>query len=111
MFRRFVSVAVIHLFEILKMFYPPEGLCGVEPEGGPIVFSFHFIGVGKGTEGLNFELVSRLFETSKMFYPPQGLCRAEPEGGPIVFTYVLFWVSKTLEAFQFRSGFLPKKNP
>ena len=30
------------------MFYPPEGLCGAEPEGGAIVFTFHFIGVGKG---------------------------------------------------------------
>ena len=44
----------IGLFEILRMFYPPEGLCGAEPEGGPIVFTFHFIGVGKGTGGFKF---------------------------------------------------------
>ena len=45
---------IIRLFEILKMFYPPEGLCGAEPEGGPIVFTLDFIGVGKGTEGFKF---------------------------------------------------------
>ena len=44
----------IGLFETSKMFYPPEGLCGAEPEGGPIVFTFHFIGVGKGTGGFKF---------------------------------------------------------
>ena len=33
----------------LKMFYPSEGLCRAEPEGGPIVFTFHFIGVDNGT--------------------------------------------------------------
>ena len=38
-------------FEILKIFYPQEGLCGAEPEGGSNVFTFHFIGVGKGTGG------------------------------------------------------------
>ena len=42
------------LFEILKMFYPPEGLCWAEPERGPIVFTLHFIGVGRGTGGFNF---------------------------------------------------------
>ena len=31
------------------MLYPPEGLCGAEPERGPIVFTLHFIGVGRGT--------------------------------------------------------------
>ena len=47
-------VLVIHLFEKSKMFYPPEGLCGAEPERGPIVFTLHFIGVGRGTGGFNF---------------------------------------------------------
>ena len=34
-----VSVAVIRLFEILKMFYPPKELCKADTEGGPIVFT------------------------------------------------------------------------
>ena len=42
------------LFEILKMFYPPEGLCSAEPERGPIVFTLHFIGVGRGTGDFQF---------------------------------------------------------
>ena len=72
------------LFEILKMFYPPEGLCRAEPERGPIVFTYVFL-CRKGfqfTDG---------FLTLKMFYPPEGLCRAEPERGPIVF-YLCFIV-------------------
>ena len=44
---------VFCLFETLKMFYPPER-CGAEPERGPIVFTLHFIGVGRGTGGFNF---------------------------------------------------------
>ena len=52
----FVSEAVIRLFEILKMFYPPEGLCGAEPERGPIVFTLHFIGVGRGTGGFKIRI-------------------------------------------------------
>ena len=83
------------------MFYPPEGLCGAEPEGGPIVFILDFIRVGKGTGGLNFELVIRLFETSKMFYPPEGLCRAEPERGPIVFTLHFIGVGRGTGGFKF----------
>ena len=42
----FNLLAEIRRFEILKMLYPPEEFCGAEPEGGPIVFTFHFIGVG-----------------------------------------------------------------
>ena len=38
------------------MFYPPEGLCWAEPEGGPIVFTFHFIGVGRGTGGFKIRI-------------------------------------------------------
>ena len=52
---------VIRLFEKSKMFYPPEGLCGAEPERGPIVFTLHFIGVGRGTGGFNFRGGNLLF--------------------------------------------------
>ena len=45
------------LFEILKIFYLPEGLCRAESEGGPIVFTFHFIGVDNGTGIFNLEAV------------------------------------------------------
>ena len=68
------------------MFYLPEGHCGAEPERGPIVFTLHFIGVGRGTGGFKFSGGERPFFFLKMFYPPEGLCSAEPERGPIVFT-------------------------
>ena len=35
---------VIHLFEILKMLYPPKGLCKANTEGGPIVFTYVLLG-------------------------------------------------------------------
>ena len=44
----------IGLFEILRMFYPPEGLCRAEPERGPIVFTYVLFGVGRGTGGFKF---------------------------------------------------------
>ena len=43
------------------MFYPPEALCGAEPERGPIVFTLHFIGVGRGTGGFKFSGGERPF--------------------------------------------------
>ena len=54
MFGPLFSEAVIRLFENLKMLYPPEGLCGAEPERGPIVFTLHFIGVGRSTGSFRF---------------------------------------------------------
>ena len=49
------------LLRILIGFYPPEGLCGAEPEGGPIVFTLDFIGVGKGTGGFKIRIFHRPF--------------------------------------------------
>ena len=43
------------------MFYPPEGLCGAEPECGPIVFTLDFIEVGKGTGGFKFRAGNQPF--------------------------------------------------
>ena len=43
-----------HSSSVLHLVYPAEGLCRAEPEGGPIVFTFYFIGVGKGTGGFKF---------------------------------------------------------
>ena len=41
--------------------YPPEGLRGEEPERGPIVFTLHFIGVGRGTGRFKFSGGERPF--------------------------------------------------
>ena len=51
-----ISGAVPPLFETPPMFYPPEGLCGAEPERGPIVFTLHFIVVGRGTGGFKIRI-------------------------------------------------------
>ena len=50
------------------MFYPPEGLCGAEPERGPIVFTLHFLVYEEDLGVSNFAGVRGLFEILKMFY-------------------------------------------
>ena len=71
----------VHLF--LLMFYPPEGLCGAEPERGPIVFTLHFIGVGRGTGGFKFTRGERPFRNlENVLSPRRDFAKAEPEWGP-----------------------------
>ena len=43
----FNLLAVFCLFENLKMFYPPKGLCKADTEGGPIVFTYVLFWVRK----------------------------------------------------------------
>ena len=38
---------VFCLFETLKMFYPPKGICEADTEGGPIVFTYVLFWVRK----------------------------------------------------------------
>ena len=77
------------LFEILKMFYPPEGWCGSTLQGVHLIL-FPFIGVGNGSGGFQIYMRCEAFpKILKMFYSPEGLCRAEPEGGPIVLLSIL----------------------
>ena len=61
MFGPFVSGAVIRLFEILKMFYPPKGLCEAEPEWGPFENSFHLLCLEKGVGTFKFSGGERPF--------------------------------------------------
>ena len=55
------SAYSIGLFEILRLFYPLEGLYGAEPEGGPNVFTLDFIGVGKFTGCFKIRIFHRPF--------------------------------------------------
>ena len=64
-------MAVIRLFEILKMFYPPTGLCEAETNGVHLILSI-LLCLRNGF-GLVSVAVIRLFEILKMFYQPKGL--------------------------------------
>ena len=67
----------IRLFQTLKMFYPPKGVCKADPTGD-YFDSFHFIVVREGYLTLSkSQLSDGLFEILKMFYPPKGVCTAE----------------------------------
>ena len=64
------------LFEILKMFYPPDGAAKAEPNVVHLTV-FPFIGTGKGVWGFK-NTGEDLFKILKMFYPPEGAAKAEP---------------------------------
>ena len=83
---------VIRLFENLKMFYPPEGVCFAAPKGSNC-FYLCFIGVGRGTGGVNLPAVFCLFENLKMFYPPEGLC-AEQSPKVVQLFLLMFYLGK-----------------
>ena len=51
--RYILDFNIFQKYSIHKHIYPSEGLCRAEPERGPIVFTLHFIGVGRGTGGFN----------------------------------------------------------
>ena len=87
-------------FEILKMLYPPKGLCKAGPMGSILILSI-------GIWHFQFTCGNSPKKNLKMFYSLKGLCKADTEGGPIVFTYVLFCVRKTILDFQFVGGILP----
>ena len=80
---------LIRLFEMSKMFYPPEGLCRAEPERGPIVFTLHFIGAGRGTGDFKLELVIRFFEKSKCFIHRRDSAEQSPKGVQLLLLYIL----------------------
>ena len=93
---------VFCLFENLKMFYPPKGLCKAKPNG--VHFdSFHFNVVRDGYFSLpKLELSCSLFEILKMFYPPNG------QWGPFWFFPFycgLRWVLDTFKILTYRRSF------
>ena len=48
-------------FFSIKMFYPPKGVCFADSHRGPIVFTLHFIGVGRGTQDSKSYWAYRIF--------------------------------------------------
>ena len=90
---RFVSVAVIHRFEILEILYPPKGTLRMQNPMESIWQSFHFIVFEKRFWNFqNPHSPSAFFKILKMFYPPKGLCEAEPNGVHLaVFPFYCVW--------------------
>ena len=68
----------IGLFEILKIFYPPKGLCKADTEGGQIVFTYVLFCLRKGILDLQFSLGNPL-GTFKMFYPRRDSAKQIPK--------------------------------
>ena len=62
-----ILLGLSHFF-FAKMFYPPKGVCFADSHRGPIVFTLHFIGVGRGTQDSKSYWVYRIFFFAKMFY-------------------------------------------
>ena len=62
-----ILLGLSHFF-FAKMFYPPKGVCFADSHRGPIVFTLHFIGVGRGTQDSKSYWFYRIFFFAKMFY-------------------------------------------
>ena len=60
--------AVFCLFETLKMFYPPKGLCIADTEEVQLFLLMSYFGYGKVDRTFNLLPVFFLCETLKMFY-------------------------------------------
>ena len=85
-------------------YYPPEGLCGAEPERGPIVFTLHFIGVGRGTGGFNFRGGNPPFWNLENVLSPRGTLRSRARKGSNCFYLCFIGIGKDTGGFSFRSG-------
>ena len=90
------------LFEILKIFYPPKGVCEAAPEGS-IWRSFHFIMCSsKGTGHLRFWWGNPRFWNLQNVLSPEGSLRSSSEGVHLTvfpFYYVFqkgYWASSFL---------------
>ena len=96
------------IIEILKMFSPTEGLWRAESEGGPIVFTFHFIGVGKGTGGFKFWAGNQPFWNLENVLSPEGTLRSRTQRAPFdSFHFIVFEIGYLDLSFQWRwSAFL-----
>ena len=76
-------------FENLPMFYPPEGLCGAEPERGPIVFTLDFIGVDYHTGIFKITSFRWLFWNLENVLSPGGTLQSRARKGSNCF-YLCF---------------------
>ena len=84
---------------MLKMFYPPRGLCKAELNGVHLtVLPFYCVWEAVLTL-LKSQFSIDLLKILKMFYPPKGICVADPVWGPIDFSYVLSVPSRELGHF------------
>ena len=103
MFGPFVSGAVIRLFEILKMFYPPKGLCKAEPNGIHLTV-FPFYCVRKGfLHFQNFHFTSAFLKSLKCFIPRRNSAKQNPMRS-IWQSFHFIVLGKGVWTFHFRSS-------
>ena len=80
-FEPFVSGAVICLFEILKMFYPPKGFCESRFRmGGPFDSLSILLCLRKGVWTFRFSGGNPPFQNLENVLSPEGTAIAEPNG-------------------------------
>ena len=87
------------------MFYPLEGLCEAEPEGGPIVFTLDFIGVGKGTGGFKIHILHWPFWNLENVLSPGGTLQSRARRWSNCFYFRFYWCRKRYWGFQNPPGY------
>ena len=84
---------------VMKIFYPPKGLCKADTEGGLIVLLMSYFGLGNVYWTFNLHAVFCLFETPRMFYPPYGGCGSSTQGVQFIL-FPFYWCWKRYWHFQ-----------
>ena len=93
------------LFEILKIFYPPKGVCEAAPKGS-IWRSFHFMCSRKGTGHLRFWSGNPRFRNLRNVLSPEGSCECRSRMGSnwflLCFNYSELCSRNVLGCFKMR---------
>ena len=78
----------------------PRWDCKSGTEGGPIVFTFHFIVVCNGCLMFQNPHFSEAYVKSRECFIPRRDCESRTEGGPILFTFHSIVVNNRCLMFQ-----------
>ena len=92
--------AVFCLFETLKMFYPPKGLCKADTEGGPIVFTYVLFCVRKRILDFQFTCGFLPFWDPPNVLSPGGTLQSRARKGSNCFYLCFIWCRKGYWHFQ-----------
>ena len=86
--------AVFCLFETLKMFYPPKGLCKADTKGGPIVFTYVLFCLRKRILDFHFTGGNPSFWNLQNVLSPEGTLRSRTRMGSILILSILLCLEK-----------------
>ena len=100
----------IRKFTVVKLFYPPKGLCKSRTQWGSFVILSILLCLQKDVWHFQFKGEISLFKILKMFNPQTGLFERKIQWGPFDIQSIFLCLEKGVWHFQFTFGFLPHRN-